>query len=208
MSSVEIIVLCINSNSNSDNLNNLLREFYEIWYHLKYWNRPRTHKTLFGMTITHWSRVTHICVSKLTIIGSDNGSSPDRRRAIIWTNAGILLIGPLGTNFSEILIEIHAFSFKKMNLKMSSGKWRPFWLGLNVIISLDNKSNGPSLLGYSRQVLSVYLTHWGHVTHICVSNQSHHWWPSHYPNQCWNIVNWTHGNKLQWNLNRNSYTFM
>ena len=49
--------------------------------------------------------MTHICVSKLTIIGSNNGLSPGRRQAIIWTNAGILLIGPLGTNFSEILIE-------------------------------------------------------------------------------------------------------
>ena len=44
--------------------------------------------------------MTHICVSKLTNIGSDNGLSPGRRQAIIWTNAGILLIGPLGTNFS------------------------------------------------------------------------------------------------------------
>ena len=76
--------------------------------------------------LTHWGRVTHICVSKLTIIGSDNGLSPDRRQSIIWTNAGILLIGPLGTNFREILIEIRTFSFKKMHLKMSSGKWRPF----------------------------------------------------------------------------------
>ena len=57
-------------------------------------------------SLTHWGRVTHICVSKLTTIGSDNGLSPGRRQAIIWTNAGILLIGPLGTNFSEILIEI------------------------------------------------------------------------------------------------------
>ena len=56
--------------------------------------------------LTHWGRVTHICVNKLTIIGSDNGLSPGRRQAIIWTNAGILLTGPLGTNFSEILIEI------------------------------------------------------------------------------------------------------
>ena len=56
--------------------------------------------------LTHWGQVTLICVSKLTIIGSDNGLSPDRRQAIIWTNAGLLLIGPLGTNFSEILIEI------------------------------------------------------------------------------------------------------
>ena len=69
---------------------------------------------------------THICVGKLTIIGSDNGLSPGRRQAIIWTIVGILLIGPLGTNFSEILIGIQNFSFKKMHLKMSSAKWRPF----------------------------------------------------------------------------------
>ena len=77
--------------------------------------------------------MTHICVSTLTIIGSDNGLSPDRRQAIIWTNAGILLIGPLGTNFSEITIEILTFSFKKMRLKVSSAKRRPFCLGLNVL---------------------------------------------------------------------------
>ena len=64
--------------------------------------------------------------SKLTIIGSDNDLSPGRRQAIIWTNAGILLIWPLGTYFSEISIEIHIISFKKMHLKLSSGKWRPF----------------------------------------------------------------------------------
>ena len=77
--------------------------------------------------------MTHICVSKLSIIGSDNGLAPDRRQAIIWTNAGILLIGTLGTNFNEILIEIQTFSFKNIHLKMSSGKWRPFYLGLNVL---------------------------------------------------------------------------
>ena len=76
-----------------------------------------------------WRR---ICVVKLFIIGSDNGLSPGWRQAIIWTNAGILLIGPLGTNFSEILIGIHIFSIKEMQLKMS-GKCRPFCLGLNVL---------------------------------------------------------------------------
>ena len=85
--------------------------------------------------LTHWGRVTHICVSKLTIIGSDNGLWPGRRQTIIWTNDGILLIKPLGTNFSEILSEIHTFSFKKMHLKTSSAKWRPFCLGLNVLIA-------------------------------------------------------------------------
>ena len=76
----------------------------------------------------------YICVSKLTIIGSDNGLSPDRHQAIIWTNAGLLLIRPLGTNFSEILIEILTFSFKKIRLKVSSAKRRPFCLGLNVLL--------------------------------------------------------------------------
>ena len=83
--------------------------------------------------LTHWGRVTHICVVKLIIIASDNGLSPGRRQAIIWINAGILLIGSLGTNFSEILIEILTFSFKKTRLKVSSAKRRPFFLGLNVL---------------------------------------------------------------------------
>ena len=69
-----------------------------------------------------------------TIIGSDNGLSPGRRQAIIWTNAGILLIVPLGTNCSGNLIEINTFSFKKMHLKMSSAKWRLFCLGLNELM--------------------------------------------------------------------------
>ena len=87
--------------------------------------------------LTHWGRVTHICVSTQTIIGSDNGLSPGRRQAIIWTSAGILLIGPLGANFNEIVIEIDTFSFKKMHLKMSSGIWGPFCLGLHVLTIID-----------------------------------------------------------------------
>ena len=75
-------------------------------------------------TLTHWGRVMHICTSNLTIIGSDNGLSPGRRHVIIWTNDGILLIRTFGANFTEILSEIHTFSFKKMDLKMSSVKWR------------------------------------------------------------------------------------
>ena len=84
--------------------------------------------------LTHWGRVTHICVSNLIIIGSDNGLSPGWHQAIILTNAGIFLIGPLGTNFSEILIEILTLSFEKWHLKVLPAKWRPFCLGLNVLI--------------------------------------------------------------------------
>ena len=90
-------------------------------------------RNLHRCLLTHWGRVTHLCVSKLTSIASDNGLSPGRRQAIIWNNAGILLIGPLWTNFSEILIEIHTFSLKKIRLKLSSVKRRPFSLGLNEL---------------------------------------------------------------------------
>ena len=67
--------------------------------------------------LTRWGRVTHIWVSKLTIIGSDNGLSPGRRRVIFWINAGTLSIEPLGTHLSEIFIEIYILSFKKMHIK-------------------------------------------------------------------------------------------
>ena len=83
--------------------------------------------------LTRWGRVTHIFFSKLSVIGSDNGLSPGRRQAIIWINAGIFLIEALGTNFSEILSEIHTFSFTIMHFKMSSVKWRPCCRSLSVL---------------------------------------------------------------------------
>ena len=85
--------------------------------------------------------MTHICVCKFTIIGSDNGLSPGWPQAIIWNNAGLMSNGALGTNFSEILIEIHTFSFKKMHLKMSSAKWCPCCLTLNVLTKDRKKAH-------------------------------------------------------------------
>ena len=87
-------------------------------------------------------------MSKLTIIGSDNGLLPGRRQAIIWTNAGILLIRTLGTNFSEIVIEIQTFSLKKMHLKMSSVKRQPFCLGLNVLNAYIISNNKQGDISY------------------------------------------------------------
>ena len=66
--------------------------------------------------LNHRGRMTHICVGNLIKCGSDNGLSPSRRQTIIWTNAEIFY-WVLKTNFSEILIEIRTFSFKKMHLK-------------------------------------------------------------------------------------------
>ena len=88
---------------------------------------------LINNLLTHWGWVTHTCISKLTIIDSDDGLSPGQRQAIIWTNAGIMLIGTSGTVFSDISIENHTFSFKKMHLKMLSAKWQPFCHILNVL---------------------------------------------------------------------------
>ena len=139
--------------------------------------------------LPHWGRVTHINASKLNIIGSDNVVSLGRRQAIIWTNVGILLIGPLGTNSGEILIK--TFSFGKMHLKMSFGKWRPFCFDLNLfqVIALcrlgDKSLPEPMMTQYidacmrhqtfvSRQsidVLSQLDTHWQIMTDSC----SCHW---------------------------------
>ena len=105
------------------------------------WSVIEYHICVWRLLLTHWGRVTYICVSKLTIIVSDNGLSPDWRQAIIWTNGEILLIRPLGTSFSEIGIGIYTFSFKKKHLKVSSAKWQPFCLGLNVLKSLTNNGH-------------------------------------------------------------------
>ena len=77
--------------------------------------------------------MTHISVGKLTSIASDNGLSPWRRQAIIFTNAGILLIWPLGTKFNKILIGIQTFSFKKMHLKKVVCEMASICLSLNVL---------------------------------------------------------------------------
>ena len=114
-------------------MGNFIRHFTMHVITYPWWDLSQS--MLVKGVFTHWGRVMHICVGVLTDIDSDNGLLPERRQAIIWTNVGILLIGPLGTNFSEFLIGIHAFSFKKMHLRMSSAKWRPFCLGLNVLIS-------------------------------------------------------------------------
>ena len=77
--------------------------------------------------LTHLPLVPHIhALINWVSIGSNNGLSPIWRQAIIETNAGLLSIGPLGTNFNEILIKIQNFSFMKIQLKISSAKWRPF----------------------------------------------------------------------------------
>ena len=76
----------------------------------------------------------YVWVSYATI-ESDNGLPPVRQQAIIETNAGLLIIRPLGRNLCEILIKkSKTISFKKIHLKMSSAKCRPFPLDLDMLI--------------------------------------------------------------------------
>ena len=50
------------------------------------------------------------------------------------------------------------------------------------------------------------ISHWGRVTHIWVSKSDNGLSaPRHYLNQCWNIFYMSLKNKIQWNINRNSY---
>ena len=119
------------------------RSFYPCglcYYHTLYFGQlegrfhlktalPFTVRHQICVVLTHRGRVMNICVGILNIIGSENGLSPGRRQANFWTNAGTLLIEPLITNFSDILIRIQTSLFKKMQLKMSSAKWQTFCLG-------------------------------------------------------------------------------
>ena len=147
----------------------------------------------------------HICVSKLTIIGSYNGLSPGRRQAIIWTNAGILLIRTSGTNFSEIFSEIHTFSFKKMHLSMSSVKWRQFCLCLNVLTHLNYAGKlGPCLL----QWLDFNLTAVEKWQKMQIYFSVSYMMMNHKPFSVWRSVPWLLGPSLTdvWLLNLHRYS--
>ena len=94
-----------------------------------------------NLCLTHWGRVTHICVSKLTIIGSDNSLSLGRRQAIIWTSAGICY-WTLGNKFQWTLNKIYTFSLKK-----AIWKCRPAILSRPQCVSVVYKTNNISQYG-------------------------------------------------------------
>ena len=78
------------------------------------------------------------------------------------------LTGPLETNLNEILIEIHAFSFTKIHLKMSSGKWRPFCAGLNVLRFLNKLTTN---VRYGPCAIWVFWCSSGHLQIAKLNNQ-------------------------------------
>ena len=85
---------CWRLGANLARVNNVSHVSY---YVLSIVTRIIIHMTPISLqTLTQWGRVIHTCIGYLTIIGSDNGLSHNRRQAITWTNGGVLLIGPLG----------------------------------------------------------------------------------------------------------------
>ena len=85
--------------------------------------------------------MTHVSIDNITAIVLINGLLPGSRHAVIGTNAGILLIEPLVTNFGEILIESHIFELEKMQLKLLFVKWQTFCIGLNVVMMQHEITN-------------------------------------------------------------------
>ena len=113
-------------------------------------------------------------IGKLTIIGSDNGLSPGRRRTITRTNAGILLIVILATNLGEFLIGIQTFSFQKLNLETSSAKWRLFCLGLNELMGNVLKVNKVLLKDDDGAIYLNYYHAW--LFYLKTANRRALWW--------------------------------
>ena len=137
-------------------------------------------------------------------------SAPNYHLKLCW----LIVKGPLGTNFSEIRRKNK--KIKKMILKMSFAKWRPFSLDLcvwflfglaTVLIGLETHKVVSLISDVSHT-----LTDWKWVTHICVGKLCHRWFkimacrflvPSYYPKQFWPMISLTIRNKFHWNLNRN-----
>ena len=100
-----------------------------------------------------------------------------------------MLIKPLGTNFSEILSEIHTLSFKKMHFKISSAKWQPFCLGLNVLNRFVRVEYFTILIGLffcqSKHIKCTVDSTYFHCEHFFWNTQNfikwkraHPWWYS------------------------------
>ena len=115
-----------------------LRFHWNLFHQMMAWHRSGDKPLSEPMMV---SLLMHICVTRPQWVNSLRPSDANMRHQPMPSlvqimgcrRPGILLIEPLGRNFSEILIEIYTFSFKKIHLKMSSGKCRPFCLGLNVL---------------------------------------------------------------------------
>ena len=121
-----------------------------------------------------------------------------RHQAITWTNADFLPFRPPGTYFSEISFKILTFSFKKMHLKMSSAKWRPFCSGFIVLsMSRHAPKSIDKAVNTSQAALSgtifcgacakVWPYHWYHISLPLWKWHSWHQLWHNYWHQCWRL---------------------
>ena len=88
---------------------------------------------LYMITYNHYIKTEWLIYAWVqhTSIASDNALSPGRSQSIIWTNAGILSIGPFSTNFIDILIESHTFHSRKRIWKCCLGNGVHFvWVSM------------------------------------------------------------------------------
>ena len=152
--------------------------------------------------LTHWGRVTHICISDLTSIGSGNGLSPGRRQAIIRTNAGILLIRPLGTNFSAFFsqnsnIFIQENVLESVVCEKAAILSRPQWVHIPEAFSLQWGiylgghcwDYHPGTLSFSQASTHLEIRHrkmklW--VRNLQISNSDLIFWIGHQDTSCSN----------------------
>ena len=86
------------------------------------------------------------------------------------------------------------------------------------IFKVNSNEVKQDILNHSEKICLSWLFYFPLVPYICVGELpgsalirvmvSRLFVPSHYLNQCWLIINWTIGNKIQWNCNWNSNTFI
>ena len=114
-------------------------------------NKPLKYLSKVQSLLTYWGHVMHICVSKLTIIGLDNGLLPDRHQAIIWTNDRSLLIGRLGTN-------LNWFFFPISYIFIQENAFENFWKMASV---LSRPQSVKALLHIAYRIVSISsMTKW------------------------------------------------
>ena len=133
------------------------------------------------VTLTHWGRVTDICVSILTITGSDNGLSPGRRETIIWTDDGIALIGALGSKLQwNLNRNLYSFiqenEFVNVIWKLAVTFFRPQYVNNFIRVTKSNFSI-PLIRRFCRIIKTlhrVYVWH-GRSTHLGCDDSSQTW---------------------------------
>ena len=106
--------------------------YWRVRWHISHIFVVARSRFLAGVAITNISMQLALLYSELDYLTYNPTNRHGTGYTFTWPQPTVEPVW-LGTNFNEILIEIHINSFKKIHLKMSSGKWRPSYLGLNML---------------------------------------------------------------------------